>query len=319
MKQFIVVGTKKDRATIWDKHFGVSPIYSIFNNKGELIEQRNNPYANKKDHDNPKLIVDLLQDAKVFLAKNMGAKSKEKLLDLGISSFLTDKNSIFDAVNFYIEALKKFDIFDKFYERYEEWFDKNEFVYSSEINMLKKAIPKNGLGIEIGVGSGRFAHPLKIPYGVEPSMEMAKIAKSKGIKVYQGFAEKLPIMGAKFDFVLIAVTICFVNDPIKTIKEAYRILKKGGKIIVAIVDKNTKLGAEYLQKQQNSDFYKVAKFFSSEDIIKMIESSGFKFAYAYQTLFGNSIKAIDSVQKSKQGYGEGGFVAIVGDAAVLKV
>lgn len=313
MRQFIAVGTKKDKVTIWDKHFGVSPIYSIFSKDGKLIEQRKNPYSNGKDHDNPELIVDFLQDADIFLAKNMGIRSKEKLLDLGISSFLTDKNNIFEAVNFYIEALKKFDIFDKFSERYEEWFDRNAFVYNSEIKMLKNAIPKNGTGVEIGVGSGRFAYPLGISYGVEPSIEMAKIAKSKGIEVYQGFAEKLPIVGAKFDFVLIAVTICFVNDPIKTIKEAYRILKKGGRIIIAIVDKNSRIGAEYLKKQKGSDFYKAAKFFSSEDIIKMMESSGFKFSYAYQTLFGDNIKSINEVQNAKQGYGKGGFAAIVGE------
>ena len=40
-------------------------------------------------------------------------------------------------------------------------------------------IPKEGIGVEIGVDSARFAALLKIRFGVEPSAKMRKIARKK--------------------------------------------------------------------------------------------------------------------------------------------
>jgi len=69
------------------------------------------------------------------------------------------------------------DIFNKYTQEYEEWFEKNKFAYLSEIEALKKVIPK-GKGLEIGVGTGRFAKPLKIDVGIDPSENMLKIAET---------------------------------------------------------------------------------------------------------------------------------------------
>jgi hypothetical protein len=43
------------------------------------------------------------------------------------------------------------EVFNKYVKEYEEWFEKHKFAYLSEIEALKKVIPK-GKGIEIGVG-----------------------------------------------------------------------------------------------------------------------------------------------------------------------
>ncbi len=82
-------------------------------------------------------------------------------------------------------------VFDTYTEEYEEWFNKNKFAYLSEIEALKKVIPA-GKGLEVGVGTGRFAEPLGIDIGVDPSENMLKIAKLRGIKTFQGYGENLP-------------------------------------------------------------------------------------------------------------------------------
>jgi len=58
--------------------------------------------------------------------------------------------------------------FEEYTKRYEDWFKKNKFAYESELLAVKELIPANGEGIEIGVGSGKFAEPLGIKLGVEP-------------------------------------------------------------------------------------------------------------------------------------------------------
>ena len=50
--------------------------------------------------------------------------------------------------------------FDEQYDRYEEWFERNRFAYYSELRALQHFVPAQGHGIEIGIGSGRFAKPL---------------------------------------------------------------------------------------------------------------------------------------------------------------
>ena len=57
--------------------------------------------------------------------------------------------------------------FEKHASRYEEWFEKNRSVYESELQAVKAQLPPYERGVEVGVGSGRFAAPLGIGIGVE--------------------------------------------------------------------------------------------------------------------------------------------------------
>ena len=73
--------------------------------------------------------------------------------------------------------------FEKFSKEYEEWFERFEKVYQAELSAVKKLLPSFKNGIEIGVGSGKFALPLGVKEGIEPSFSMAEIARKKGIKI----------------------------------------------------------------------------------------------------------------------------------------
>jgi SAM-dependent methyltransferase len=202
----------------------------------------------------------------------------------------------------------KIEPFEKYSKEYEEWFEKHNELYKAEIETIRKLLPSFKKGIEIGIGSGRFAIPLNIKTGIEPSNEMAKIAKSKGIKVIKGTAENIHL-NEKYDFALMVTTICFVNDPLLSLKNIYNILENNGALIVAFVDKNSKLGKLYIQNSKNSRFYKNAKFYSTDEIINLLKQAGFSNFKFMQTLFGNDL---DNMNTSiKEGYKEGAFVAIL--------
>jgi len=96
--------------------------------------------------------------------------------------------------------------FEQYYDLYEDWFERNMYVYMSELDALKKLLPREGNGIEIGVGSGRFSALLGIKVGVEPSKRMGEIARKRGIKVVNGVAEKIPFGDEEFEFALMVTT-----------------------------------------------------------------------------------------------------------------
>jgi len=205
--------------------------------------------------------------------------------------------------------VSKIEPFEKYTDQYENWFEKNRYVYKSEINAIREILPDFKDGIEIGVGSGRFAEPLGIKFGIEPSYKMRKIAQSRGIEAVDSAAENLPFKDCSFDLALMITTLCFLDDERKAFVEIYRILKPGGYFINGFVDKNSKVGSVYQKNKQKSIFYREAIFFTTEEVVKILKEVGFKNFEFRQTVF-NTLDRIKQVEKIKEGYGEGSFIVI---------
>src|SRR5512138_1468145 len=73
----------------------------------------------------------------------------------------------------YNSAVSGINSFNNNVERYEAWFTENPFAYVSELHAVRALLPQ-GSGLEIGVGTGRFAAPLGIRKGIEPSRPAGK-------------------------------------------------------------------------------------------------------------------------------------------------
>ncbi|OPX39300.1 MAG: SAM-dependent methyltransferase [Desulfobacteraceae bacterium 4484_190.2] len=205
--------------------------------------------------------------------------------------------------------MAKTSIFQKHFIQYEKWFTENRWVYEAELRAVKALIPEKGKGIEIGVGTGRFAQPLGVKIGVEPSGRMKKIAQKRGIQVLDGVAEELPFSNSEFDFALMVTTVCFVDDIDKSLQEAYRILSQDGFLIIGLVDRNSSVGQIYLNHQNESVFYKDATFFSVDEIIEIMTQIGFRDFDFRQTIF-KTLSETTENEPVKHGYGKGSFVVI---------
>jgi len=199
--------------------------------------------------------------------------------------------------------------FDVYASQYEDWFERNKFAFKSELRAIKGQLPKSNNGIEIGVGSGRFALPLGIKIGVDPSSKMREIAQKRGIEVFDGVAESLPFDDSQFEFVLMVTTICFVDDIETSFQEAYRVLRPGGFLIIGFIDKDSRIGGLYQQHKEESVFYRIATFYSMDEIIFHLEKAGFENFNFTQTIFHN-LAEIKDIEPIKEGYGEGSFVVV---------
>ena len=207
-------------------------------------------------------------------------------------------------------SINSANLFDKNWERYDDWFEKHKNAYFSELKALKKVIPE-GFGLEVGVGSGRFAFPLGVKLGIDPSKNMLREAKERGIQVIQGVGEELPFRDGTFDFVLIVVTLCFVENPVNVLSKARRVLKSGGRLIVGEINKDSQLGRLYEAKKDKSRFYKIATFYSGNEIIGMFDEVGIKYLESYQTLL-QPLAFPEMQEEPGTGFDKGGFIAIVG-------
>ena len=117
--------------------------------------------------------------------------------------------------------------FDSHVEQYEEWYEEYPHVFRSEVEALREMLPEgdNLVGIEVGLGTGRFSQALGIKEGLEPSVNMRSRAIERGIEVVDGTAENLPYGDLRFDFVLMAFCISYFEDLHAAFMEAYRVLK----------------------------------------------------------------------------------------------
>ncbi|OGX17885.1 MAG: SAM-dependent methyltransferase [Omnitrophica WOR_2 bacterium RBG_13_44_8b] len=198
-------------------------------------------------------------------------------------------------------------VFNRYYKRYDAWYERNKFTYLSELKAIRKVLPKKGKGLEIGIGTGRFASKLGISYGVDPSPNMIAFARKRGIKAEIAKGENLPFDDNTFNYILMVITLSFVPNPKKVINESKRVLKNGGRLIIGIVDKNSFLGKYYRRKK--GVFYKHANLLSVPDVASLLENADFRKFIFYQTIFKKPAE-IKTPEPVKKGYGQGGFVVI---------
>jgi ubiquinone/menaquinone biosynthesis C-methylase UbiE len=113
----------------------------------------------------------------------------------------------------------------------------------------------------------------------------------------------------RFDFAVMLFCISYFNSLSAAFKEAYRVLKSDGSLIVGFIDKESTIGKQYEARKADSLFYKQARFYSVEKVVNELAQAGFRHLEFRQTLFGE-LDSIQTDQPSKEGYGEGSFVVI---------
>ncbi|MDD1679123.1 MAG: methyltransferase domain-containing protein [Methanomicrobiales archaeon] len=176
-------------------------------------------------------------------------------------------------------------IFDDYVEMYDRWYDEHPRIYQSEVSALEHFVPWYGTGLEVGVGTARFAAPLHIEYGIDPSPEMAHLAAQREITAVIGRGECIPFCDNTFDFVLMATVICFVQDLEKAILESARVLKFQGTLILAFIDRESPLGTEYRCDAESSVFFRHAKFHTLDEVRNVLTAAKFTQQEVIQTVF----------------------------------
>ncbi|NPA75786.1 MAG: class I SAM-dependent methyltransferase [Euryarchaeota archaeon] len=170
---------------------------------------------------------------------------------------------------------------------YDSWYDRHAELYEAELaalRMLTDKYPEPGL--EIGVGTGRFASSLGFGYGIDPDENMLEYAARRGIKVKKGVGEAIPYPAGSFSRVLVVTAFPFFQNPERVAQECFRVLKFGGALIVGMVPRSSHFGQKYVALGQQGDLrLRDAHFYEVHELEHLL-SQFFERGAVYSTLIG---------------------------------
>lgn len=193
--------------------------------------------------------------------------------------------------------------------RYDDWFERHRAAYLSELLAVRALLPLEGEGLEIGVGTGRFAGPLGVKFGIDPAGEMLGYARARGVSTARAVAETLPFSDAVFDYALVVTTICFVDDARAMLYEIKRVLRPGGTLIIGLIDRESSLGKDYVDHQAENVFYRAATFYSAAEVETLLKQTGFRDVTWIQTLSA-PLSETHEIEPITTGTGRGAFVGV---------
>lgn len=172
---------------------------------------------------------------------------------------------------------------------YDDWYQtpRGVQVYHTELRGLERLLPPVGLGIEIGAGTGIFAHGLecndRMIICLDPSPGMLAKALEKGLQTLIGVGEAMPFRRLVFDFAYMVTVIEFLSDPKTVLDSIHGIIKSNSTLVTLTINRSSSWGAFYKKLAQSGDpVFCHAKFYDIYEIesalsdaqFNMIESLG---------------------------------------------
>lgn len=179
-------------------------------------------------------------------------------------------------------------VFEELAGEYDLWYERpfGRSAFELELECLRGLLGGFDRGLEVGVGTGRFASALGVRFGVDPSLGMLRIARGRGVVCVQGVGESLPFKEESFDLVLLVVTICFVEDPVRVVAECRRVLRGGGKLVLGLVPGESPWAEFYREKaSRGHPIYRHARFYTFEEVRNILSGAGFRLERVRSTLF----------------------------------
>jgi ubiquinone/menaquinone biosynthesis C-methylase UbiE len=180
-------------------------------------------------------------------------------------------------------------VFNGIAEQYDQWYTSpmGSFADRVETELACRLFePKKGMKVlDVGCGTGNYSIKLaKLGCrvtGADISDKMLVIARDKAKK--EGVAVEFVDMDAyhldfedeSFDGVICMTAIEFIKRPNEALEEFFRVVRKGGRVLVGTITRDSAWGAMYMSEEYRQDSVFKHATLRTLDELKGIRSEGF--------------------------------------------
>lgn len=165
-----------------------------------------------------------------------------------------------------------------------------------------------GRVLDVGCGSGEWLSFMrKLGWqaeGIDFDEKAVKAARQSGFEVGCGAVEQQHYPDERFDAVVLNHVIEHVPDPVATLKECRRILKKGGRLVLMTPNSSSLGHSVFKQDWRGLEPPRHLHVFSNQSMRALLEKSGFKKISVHSHIADSVIS--DSLRLRKTSNGSGG-------------
>ncbi len=224
--------------------------------------------------------------------------------------------------------------FDGYAAQYDEWFMKNDKLFTSELRLFEKCLGDitGKKLLSVGCGSGLFESYIDCSNleGIEPSEDMGKIAEKRGVNIIKyGVIEDVDLPENAYDIIYFNGSSSYIENLSPVYEKCLKALKADGRLILLDVPKESAFGFmyllgkslgtydhEYLKNTMPELPYPLSLassgvWHSTEEKINVLKTLGISDFTFYQTLIKNPLYTNEEAEEVSEGYKSGGYVAII--------
>jgi SAM-dependent methyltransferase len=192
---------------------------------------------------------------------------------------------------------------------HDAWYEENAEEYARQLDLVRALLPLHARGLEVGVGTARFAGPLGVRVGVDPAPDMCRRALERGVAAVRAVGERLPFRDGVFDSALMVNVLFLLDDRRAVLEELRRVLEPASALVIGETDAATRLG-RFRRERYREELEAFGKsFLTADELIALLRESGFLPVAVAQTLFGPPENPA-SVPGWEEGHGQGGFIVV---------
>jgi len=186
------------------------------------------------------------------------------------------------------DAIRAFDLVAV---TYDDWYNhpQGRQVFDAELKAVDMHIPKEGIGLELGAGTGIFAEHLtgvrRTVVCLDPSGEMLKKAAERGMASVLGVGEALPLRVGVLDFTYMVTVLEFLDEPAAVLGEIRETAKEGAELTILFINSESSWGDFYRDIGSKGDpVFRHARLYTMVEVEALMTVSGYSVTERAGTL-----------------------------------
>lgn len=181
--------------------------------------------------------------------------------------------------------------FDSVAGSYDDWYlhPQGAQVLRAELAVMTRLLPPGGLGLELGAGTGVFAHALRSPSReivcLDPSPGMLRRAKERGLAAAMAAGDSLPFRPGALDFAYMATVLEFLGDPVGVFSEVRAAMRAGSPLVVLFINSSSAWGRFYTEIGSKGDpVFRHAQLRGLKEVKRLLGDAGYHIEASLGTL-----------------------------------